>query len=232
METPAQYSTLVDPSAISVLGVIDQPAAAESPNPPPENKLKKEQTVSKAKKPSPAASTDSKIAELDLKWPERFNRLEALLLARSLQPTFSSEVRVMPSHFTPPNVSKDSEPFFQPTSSLVGNKPTVECIGPDTTVEKQMSTGKLSSDQQEDSSFKHTGPDKIVAEEHKSAGKLQSVQSSQGTSSKRTDPDEIAAEKRKSVGKLLTDRPPQGTSSGRTGPDEFVAGKHKLAGKP
>ena len=40
------------------------------------------------------------------------NRLEALLLAKTLQPAFSSEVRVTPPCSPPVNIPKDSEPFF------------------------------------------------------------------------------------------------------------------------
>ena len=64
---------------------------------------------------SDSSSTDNKIADLDSKWSERFNRLEALLLSKSFQPTFSSEVKLTPSHSPPTNIPRDSEPFFQPT---------------------------------------------------------------------------------------------------------------------
>ena len=82
---------------------------------PPEKKAKKEKVISKAKKSSESSSTDSKIADLDSKWSERFNRLEALLLSKTFQPTFSSEVKLTPFHSPPTNIPRDSEPFFQPT---------------------------------------------------------------------------------------------------------------------
>ena len=67
-------------------------------------------------KASDSSATDSKIAELDLKWSERFNRLEALLLAKTLQqPTFSSDIKVNPPRSPPASIPRDSEPFFQPT---------------------------------------------------------------------------------------------------------------------
>ena len=72
---------------------------------PPEKKAQKEKVVSKAKKSSQSSSTDSKIANLDSKWSERFNRLEALLLSKTFQPTFSSEVKLTPSHSPPTNIS-------------------------------------------------------------------------------------------------------------------------------
>ena len=59
---------------------------------------------------------DSRYDELDKKWTDSFNRLEALIMAKTLQPTFSSEVKLTPSHSTPASIPKDSEPFFQPTS--------------------------------------------------------------------------------------------------------------------
>ena len=94
MDTPSQdTASLVDPSTVSVLGVV-----GESPALPPEKKAKKEKTTSKAKKPVAASTTDDNIAKLDQKWSDRFNRLEALLMAKTFQPNFSFDVRVTPSH--------------------------------------------------------------------------------------------------------------------------------------
>ena len=76
---------------------------------PKRNQRKKEKPPTKAKKSTSA--TDDRILALDQKWSERFNRLEALLLAKLLEPTFSSDVRVTPAHSPPANVSKDSESF-------------------------------------------------------------------------------------------------------------------------
>ena len=96
--------------------------------------------MSKAKKPTASSTTDGKIAELDQKWLDKFNHLEALLMAKSFQPTFSSDVRVTPSHSPPANVGKDTEPFFEPTSSVASHQPlsdrslhrspSTECTGP------------------------------------------------------------------------------------------------------
>ena len=38
-------------------------------------------------------------------------------MAKTFQPTFSSAVKVSPSHSPPASIAKGSEPFFQPTSS-------------------------------------------------------------------------------------------------------------------
>ena len=78
-------------------------------------KAKKEKVASKPKKSSESASTDAKLADLDSKWSERFSRLEALLLSKSFQPTFSSDIKLTPSHSPPTVIPRDSEPFFQPT---------------------------------------------------------------------------------------------------------------------
>ena len=121
--TPSKDSTLVDPSSVAVLGPVE-PTTSSSPA-VPEKKSKKDKassssSSSKAKKPTKSAE-DSKFDELDKKWTDRFNKLEALLLAKSLQPvdqpTFSAAVKVPPSRSPPATVNKDSEPFFQPVSS-------------------------------------------------------------------------------------------------------------------
>ena len=92
--------------------------------PPHDKKPKKDHKISKKEK-SPSTkvskhSTDEKFAELDSKWSERFSRLEALILAKSFEPTFSSEVKVAPTHSPPHDVGNTTEPFIRPTSKLTG----------------------------------------------------------------------------------------------------------------
>ena len=66
-------------------------------------------------------STDEKFAEMDSKWSERFSRLEALIMAKSFEPTFSSKVKVTPTHSPPHDVGNTTEPFIRPsTSKLTG----------------------------------------------------------------------------------------------------------------
>ena len=66
-------------------------------------------------------STDEKFAEMDSKWSERFSRLEALIMAKSFEPTFSSKVKVAPTHSPPHDVGNMAEPFIRPsTSKLTG----------------------------------------------------------------------------------------------------------------
>ena len=100
----------------------------------PSYKLKKEKRdkaestpSKKSAKPKPtstaaAVSTDQKFQELDQKWSDRFNWLEALLLAKTLdrpqqEPTFST-VKVVPTHSPPANVIR-SEPFINPADQPV-----------------------------------------------------------------------------------------------------------------
>ena len=121
--TPVKDNTLVDPSSVAVIGPVSTATSGSSPPPAvPAKKVKKDKPASsKSKKSSGKSVEDTKYDELDKKWTDRFNRLEALLMAKSLQstdqPTFSASVRVPPSHSPPAAISKDSEPFFQPLSS-------------------------------------------------------------------------------------------------------------------
>ena len=67
---------------------------------------------------STTSSTDSKISDLNKKWSDRFNRLEALLLAKTIDksqdPVFST-VKVTPAHAPPANVVRP-DPFLKPAS--------------------------------------------------------------------------------------------------------------------
>ena len=125
--------TLVDPSLVTVMGVVD----GQSPSGPPdlsdklvekkkEEKKKKKATTSKPVKPDKSVksshrpsteSTDQKLEVMEQRWSDRFNRLEALLLAKTLDrvPTFSA-VKVTPTHAPPANAIS-SEPFLKPSSS-------------------------------------------------------------------------------------------------------------------
>ena len=99
----------------------------------------------------PSSSTDSRIEELDQKWADRFNRLEALSIARTLdrpqEPTFST-VKVTPSHGPPANVVR-TEPFLkqadQPSSQHT-NRPASDSSATDPPSSKHRSTDKSGSD--------------------------------------------------------------------------------------
>ena len=180
--TPTKESTeLVDPTSVSVIGVVGQnePATQTVTSPassmPPEKKQKKEKVSVKTKK-SDSSSTDAKLADLDSKWSSRFNKLEALLLSRTFQPTFSSEVKLTPAHSPPSNIPRDSEPFFQPSgrtgtassafSHQAASQPesdsqstTTERAGNGSSASQHRPASQLPADTQQGSSVssKHTG---------------------------------------------------------------------------
>ena len=139
-DTPAKdssSSSLIDPSSVMVVGAVDAQGVIQSPGSssdkkkkkpnPPEKKSSNQNPKSGKEKPSKSptpqshrSSSDTRIDELDLKWSERFNRLEALLLAKSLdkpEPTFAS-VKVTPTHSPPVGVVKSSEPSFDLLTGL------------------------------------------------------------------------------------------------------------------
>ena len=136
--------TLVDPALVSVVGVVDGQSTpgASGLSGPVEKKAKKAETkhsssskstksvksttsrppTSSADQNKPSTSTtDTKIADLDKKWSDRFNRLEALLLAKTLDPPWDpvfSTVKVAPAHAPPTNVAR-TDPFLKPASQSV-----------------------------------------------------------------------------------------------------------------
>ena len=131
---PQESEELVDPANVAVIGAVDNQGAVKSPSPapPPEKKTKKDLKKDTRKEKSPPAkaskstsqtSADTKIADLDVKWSERFNRLEALILSKNFEPTFSANVKVTPTHSPPSSVENVSEPFIRPSTSstLPGN---------------------------------------------------------------------------------------------------------------
>ena len=124
--TPSQDSDqLVDLSSVSVIWVVDEQGSVKSPAsvPPPDKKPKKDNKNSKKEKsPSTKASkhstdTEDKFSELDNKWSKHFSRQEALIMAKSFEPTFSSKVKVTPTHSPPHDVENVSEPFIRPSTS-------------------------------------------------------------------------------------------------------------------
>ena len=175
--------------------------------PPPEKKPKKEKIPAKVKKPVESTSTDSKIVSWMKNGRSIFNRLEALLLSKSFQPTLSSEVRLTPTPSPPSGIAKDSKPFFQLTNRPVDISP-VKRTGPDTDAALQRSAGKLHADKDthEQVSSERTGPD-IHASQHQSAGKLKSdTHRPRPSSSRCTGPDIVA--KHQLTGKPVSDRHP------------------------
>ena len=105
--TPSKDTdTRVDSVSVSEIGAVDDQGTVKycSTVAPQEKKSKKEKpSTSKSTKPvGKKSDTDFRIAELDQKWSDRFNRLEALLLSRSFEPTFSSNIKFTQTH-SPPN---------------------------------------------------------------------------------------------------------------------------------
>ena len=135
-------STLIDPSSVTVVGAVDGQGMVQSPGSSSSTKKKKSSSSDKkpttkhsksSEKPAKSPTTlrssaDARIDELDQKWSDRFNRLEALLLAKTMdkEPTFST-VKVAPTSSAPPGIAKSSEPFIRPSdaiphSDLAGNR--------------------------------------------------------------------------------------------------------------
>ena len=113
LSSPSKDGTLVDPSTVSVIGAVSDKASVSSPpESVPEKKAKKDKPSATKPKKTVERSSDKKMEELDRKWSDRFNRLEAVLMSKSFPPTFSSAVKVTPTHSPPSTVSKDTEPFF------------------------------------------------------------------------------------------------------------------------
>ena len=93
--TPTKDSEdLVDPASVSVIGPVEKSSTSKPTveAPPPDKKVKKDSKKVGKKDKSPTAtvskppSADDKIADLDSKWAERFNRLEALILSKNFEP--------------------------------------------------------------------------------------------------------------------------------------------------
>ena len=173
---PKDSEELVDPSNVSVIGAVDSQGSVKSPvsAPPPDKKPKKESKKDNRKEKSPPAkasksnsqvSTDTKIAELDDKWSEHFNRLEALILAKNFEPTFSANVKVTPTHSPPSSVENVSEPFIRPSTSST-------LLGNGFSAEKHQPTSKAVTDKQTSScKFPGTG---FSASKHQPASQTKS----------------------------------------------------------
>ena len=176
--TPKRFPTLqnrtrvplIDPSVVTVVGAVDDQGIVKSPG-SSSDKKKKQNTDkpkaqmskdSKADKPSKLlkptkSSQDSRFDQLDQKWSERFNRLEALLLAKSLEqpgPAFTT-VKVTPTHSLHKTVVS-SKPFIRPQPTPTTDRPPVlstDLPGSVQTAFKSTSKstmGKVSTDQPSD----------------------------------------------------------------------------------
>ena len=71
----------------------------------------------KAKKKPKKSSTDATLEAMDHKWSERFSRLEAFLLSKSLEkpsPELTFQTVKMPVRTQPASAVKVTEPFLAP----------------------------------------------------------------------------------------------------------------------
>ena len=128
--------SIIDPSSVMVVGEVDDQGILQSPGSSSSVEKKKVTSEDKPKahtsKPpksgseKPAKSSDTKsfrsaadtqIDDLDQKWSDRFNSLETLLLARTLdkpEPAFHL-VKVTPTHTPPVGAVKATKLFIRPT---------------------------------------------------------------------------------------------------------------------
>ena len=149
--------TLVDPARVSVIRAVDGQDTGLSAQPAEKKKKvedkKKSKSSASASRPA-AVSTDQRFNDLDQKWSDRFNRLEALLLARSLDqpqqdPTFGT-VKVVPAHSPPASVIR-SEPFIRPTdrpASQPVDRPSGSSDRPSTSTTTDPPTSRSQADRQ------------------------------------------------------------------------------------
>ena len=133
-------SSLIDPSSVTVVGAVDDQRMLQTPGSSSGAEKKKDKkpasekpksSKSKSTNPKPSTSSaDDRIDELDKKWADRFNRLEALLLAKSIdqpEPTFQAP-KVAPTHPPPVGAVKSSAPFLRPSTPT--NRPNQICLVP------------------------------------------------------------------------------------------------------
>ena len=143
--------TVVDPALVLLVGVVDGQStsglsgSAEKKKKADIKKYSKSVKSDKSVKSSSSrplatsptdqgksttSSTDSRISDLDKKWSDRFNRLEALLMAKTLdrpQDSTFSTVKVAPTHTPPANVVR-TDPFLKPVTQppQITDRPAVD----------------------------------------------------------------------------------------------------------
>ena len=170
-DTPKQdssSSSLIDPYSVTVVGAVDAQGILQSPgsssgkaqktdsSSKPKDLKPKAEKPSKSTSKSHKSSVDSKIDDLDQKWADRFNRLEALLLAKTLDkpdPAFTS-VKVAPTHSPPASSAISDKPFIRLSGSASGtdasgtdlasqSQVTDQSVRPDTLQHTSDLTGSL-----------------------------------------------------------------------------------------
>ena len=162
-DTPKQDSTsssLIDPSSVTVVGVVDDQGILQSPGSSSGKKMKSntpekskahssKDTKTVSDKPSKSLATKTHRSSRDTRIEElkRFNRLEALLLARSLdrEPTFAT-VKVTPAHSPPHSSVISSKPFIKPSHDTESLATDLASQRPVTDQPQESLTAQQSSD--------------------------------------------------------------------------------------
>ena len=177
--TPSKDTeSLVDPSVVAVLGAVDKQGTVKSPPtvaPPPPPPPRKKQ--GKRKLPRLRLLNLLLVVQRILKlhsWmkngPDRFNRLEAILLARTIEPTFSSSVKVTPTHSPLASAVHSTELFIKPVHPVPA---TSEFTGTGFSAEKHQSTSQTENNRPTNASMlPGTGSS---APKHQPTSKAQSI---------------------------------------------------------
>ena len=134
-------------------------------------------------------------------------------MSKTFQPTFSSAMKVTPTHSPPSTIVKDTEPFFQPTSS--------ERTGQDFSALHQ-SASQLRKESSVSSERTGRGSSASL---NQPSSQFRSDPKHQESSPKRTGSD-FSAEKHQSASQLVSDRSRPDSSPKRTGSDSS-ANKHQ-----
>ena len=191
--------TLVDPAQVSVIRAVDGQDTGLSAQPAEKKKKVEEKKKSVKSKSAPstsqlaALSTDQRFEELDQKWSDWFNRLEALLLAKTLdqpqqQLTFST-VKVVPAHSPAANVIR-SEPFIRPTdqpASQPADRPSESTDRPSVSATTDPPTSKPQSDRPQ-------FIDRPAASDMPSTSVSSAFQPTRGNTSSESDSDSVVSD--------------------------------------
>ena len=118
----------------------------------PVSSSKKTETKEKKHHSSPTKTakltTDNKLEAMDLKWSERFSRLAAMLLSKTLsqpEPSFQP-VKITPVKPPPAGAVDNTEPFFAPVKSTDRPNSAQPASAPPTATGRPSSTEQVPAD--------------------------------------------------------------------------------------
>ena len=100
----------MDPSQVSVLGQVDGEKTVKKSETPGGKKKRADKSPKPSSKKKSSSKPRSELRDLDVKWSERFSRLEAMLLSKA----FAVPVEPVKK---PPSVVTSDHPFFDPGTS-------------------------------------------------------------------------------------------------------------------